>query len=146
MIMISLRNVTHESFSDDKNIIENTIFDSQRSLADKMNRSWEDMFAQPYCQAISTDAVKRLASLGIYAETYTTGSWRVIEHSFIKFPGSGEANTELIADGTWGQFIPPELLYLGEPKVLTGTRTQVARAATLYGVPNNRQYTSLWLR
>jgi len=55
-------------------------------------------------------------------------------HSYAAIPRPGQE--DILADGTWQQFLPPKRLQ-GDavlPKVLVGTRAEVISAAHAYGV------------
>lgn len=84
----------------------------------------------PLCHRVAELMVEQLAATEPEARRETRGGWTVDEHSYVDVRPNGD----LIADGTWQQFVPVDTLPVEAPNMLIGTREQVIDALRSYGV------------
>lgn len=82
------------------------------------------------CHRVAHLMVEGLVETEPDARMETRGGWTVDEHSYVDVQPSGD----LIADGTWQQFVPPDKLPADAPEVLIGTRNEVVQALRSHGV------------
>lgn len=141
---MGLITVSQANLSEVQPTILSSLYAAQTEVADSLGIDPEIMFLQQYCGTVTPKAIKNLAKAGFYAVAEVREGWSCLYHTYVRFPGLGNPDQEIIADGTWGQFIPSELVYLGEPKVLLGNRNGVITAALKYGVPTPFMAYELW--
>lgn len=84
----------------------------------------------PLCHRVAELMIEQLVTTEPGARRETRGGWTVDEHSYVDVRPSGD----LIADGTWQQFVPADTLPLDTPTILIGTREQVTDVLRSYGV------------
>ena len=142
---MSLRTVSRDNFAEARLDIERSVLESQTEIGGRLGIAGEVMFSKPYCHIVSPEAVNRIKTLGWAAVTDIRHIDGVIYHEYLRFPGSGIGQNEIIADGAWAQFMPSLLLSGHEPKVLVGTRSHVMQTARNYGVPSLHAVFRCWM-
>ncbi len=136
--------VTHHNLELLRPTILRSVYAAQSEAGEELGIHQEIMYLQEYCEKVTPNAIKHLAAAGIIAVANVRMRGNDIFHSYVSFPGPDNPEDEIIADGTWGQFIPANLVYLGEPKVLLGNRNAVIKEAIKYGIPYMSLAEELW--
>ncbi|HEV2402918.1 MAG TPA: hypothetical protein VGS08_01825 [Candidatus Saccharimonadales bacterium] len=86
---------------------------------------------------ITVGNITRLHVSGAEHETHIGEDLTTHDYPVVRTTGG-----DIVADGTWQQFLPPNRRSSHLPEVLIGTREEVAKAARNYGVPEEK--ISLW--
>ncbi len=140
-----LRTVTRQNFAEAWPDIICSVAESQVEVGKRLGIDSEVMYTQPYCHNVAPDAARRIKALGWAAVTDTRRIPGIIYHEYLRFPGSGSGDDEIIADGTWGQFVPTAHISGYEPRVLAGTRGHVRQSALQYGISPSHAVLQCWL-
>jgi hypothetical protein len=119
-------------FELDKPAIEAAFDVAYRQVGQDFRRPFETMHTQPLCTSVSEVALAQLAFRhpgfrGGELETReaSDGQW----HDYLRLP------RDLLADGTWQQFLPEEKRLPDLPKVAIGRREEVVGIVREAGVP-----------
>ncbi|HEX7368339.1 MAG TPA: hypothetical protein VF261_01630 [Candidatus Saccharimonadales bacterium] len=105
----------------------------------------EEGYVDPHkvrrCRDVSSMIVATLCELEVPGAEVASGSTPgVLAHAIV---ATGDEVDAVIADATWQQFLPAGFRSpLGLPRVLVGTRSDVAQLAVSYGVPDGMS--DLW--
>lgn len=98
----------------------------------------DDIYKVAVCSKLASLAIAELEGIaGVEHETHTSED--LTTHDFLVLRTTEK---EILADGTWQQFLPHVLRSSDLPEILIGTREEVAARARLYGVPSEKA--TLW--
>lgn len=142
---MTLQAVTQHNFAQARPDIVRAVAEAQIESARSLGIDSNEMYLQPYCQNVTPKAQRRIQALGWAAMTDARAIPTFIYHEYLRFPGSGLDGDEIIADGTWGQFLPDGRASGYEPRVLVGARSTLIQSAIRYGVPSTHPVVQCWL-
>ena len=140
-----LRTITQENHAEALPDVLRAVREGYEEVGGRLGIASEAMYMQPYCHNVSPESLKRIKALGWAAATDARHIDGVIYHEYLRFPGSGIGQNEIIADGTWAQFLPDGVVNGYEPKVLFGTRAQVMETARRYEIPKLHAVFRCWM-
>lgn len=93
----------------------------------------DDIYKAAMCAKLAALAVRELGPYGAKQETHIGSDLTTHDYLVIETTGN-----DIVADGTWQQFLPQHLRKADLPKVLVGTRDEVALDALRYGVDKGK--------
>jgi hypothetical protein len=129
----------HEALPD----ISRCVREAQQEVGTQLHLPSEEVFLTENCHAVSPLAVDKLLALGWAATLDTRHTPGLIIHEYVRFP-DGDRDDEIIADGTWGQFVESKNVFDGTPTALIGTRLDVINMAIRLGISKSSPAIGCW--
>lgn len=106
----------------------------------------KSVFMKPVCIDVSRIACQNLIHSGFDAKVEQRRGVTTLYHAYVCLFEAEVPLNDLIADGTWGQFLPENTVVSDDiPRVLWGSREKVIAEGLRYGVAQRKIGTDLWL-